>query len=222
MRKHKQVLAIAMVAGLGIAASGTVSAHGGQGGMGPGMMGYGQGGMGPGMMGHGQGGMGPGMMGYGQGSMGPGMMGYGQGGMGPGMMGYGQGGMGPGYGQGGMGPGMMGYGQGGMGPGMMGYGMLQDLDAEQRNELRELMQQHRPAQFERMGKMMDLRMELMAVMHAEAPDAEQIKSLHSQMGELRGEMMAEMVRMRARMFDLLSDEQRERLQQGAGSPGSAQ
>ncbi|HSH47810.1 MAG TPA: Spy/CpxP family protein refolding chaperone, partial [Halomonas sp.] len=215
--------AIALAAGLSIAASGAVSAQ--QGNMGPGMMGYGQGGTGPGMMGYGQGGTGPGMMGYGQGGMGPGMMGYGQGGTGPGMMGYGRGGMGPGmmgYGQGGMGPGMMGYGPGGMGPCMMGYGVIQGLDAEQRNQMRELMQQHRPAQFERMGKMMDLRMELMAAMEADAPDAEQIRSLYGQMGELRGEMMAEMARMRASMFDLLTDEQREQLQQGIGFPGSSQ
>ncbi len=142
-------------------------------------------------------------------------------------------------GQGGMGPGMMGYGQGGMGPGMMmgqgmmgsmlpcpmmaeGMGMMHRLEPEQRSEMRGLIQQHRPAQFERMGKMMDLRMELMAAMHAESPDPEQVKSLHGQMGELRGEMMAEMVRMRSSMLDLLTDEQREQLKQGAASPADPQ
>ncbi|TLF52372.1 periplasmic heavy metal sensor [Halomonas urmiana] len=164
------------------------------------MMGYGhQGGKDSGMMGHGQGGMGPGMMGYGH-----------QGGMGPGMMGYGQGGMGPG---------MMGYGQGGMGPGMMGYGLMQGLEPEQRREMRELMQQHRPAQFERMGQMMDLRMALMEEMHAEAPDPDEVKALHDQMAELQGAMMADRVRLHNQLQDLLTDEQRERLQQGAsGQP----
>ena len=148
------------------------------------------------------------------------MMGYGQGGMGHGMMGYGQGGMGHG---------MMGYGQSGMGPGMMpcplmakGMSMMQQLSPDQRSQMRELMQQQRPAHFERIGKMMDLRMELMEVMHAESPDPEQVKTLHGQMGELRGEMMAEMVRMRSRMLDLLTDEQREQLHQGAASPESTQ
>ncbi|MDR9438715.1 MAG: periplasmic heavy metal sensor, partial [Halomonas sp.] len=135
----------------------------------------------------------------------------------PGMMGYGQGGMGPG---------MMGYGQGGMGPGMMmggmGYGMMQILEPEQRSEMRELMQQHRPDQFERMGQMMDLRMALMEEMHAEAPDPEEVKALHGQMAKLQGEMMSEMVRMRNAMLDLLSDEQREQLRQGASFRKSPQ
>ncbi|ERS91155.1 hypothetical protein [Halomonas sp. PBN3] len=47
MGKHKRILAIALAAGLGLAASGAASA---QGGMGPGMMGYGPGIMGPGMI----------------------------------------------------------------------------------------------------------------------------------------------------------------------------
>ena len=142
--------------------------------------------------------------------MGPGMMGYGQqGGMGPGMMGYGQ--------QGGMGPGMMGYGQqGGMGPGMMGYGPMQglELEPEQRREMRELMQQHRPTQFDRMGQMMDLRMALMEELHAEAPDPDEVQSLQRQMAELQGEMMAERVRLHNRLQDLLTDEQRQQWRQG--------
>tara|TARA_B100000700_G_scaffold130043_1_gene145687 strand:+ start:221 stop:859 length:639 start_codon:yes stop_codon:yes gene_type:complete len=211
MVKHKRILAIALAAGLGIAASGAVSAQGmPQDGMGPGLMGYGQGSMGPGMMGYGQGGMGPGMMGYGQGGMGPGMMGYGQGGMGPGMMGYGHHGMGLGM--------MMG---GGMMPCTLmaeGMSMLSMLDDDQRGEMLNLMQQHRPAQFERMGKMMDLRLELMGAMHADNPDLEEVRALHAQMGELRGEMMAEMVRMRGNILDLLTDEQREQLQRGGASP----
>jgi len=168
MAKQTRILAIALAAGLGIAASGAATA---------------------------QGGMGPGMMGYGQGGMGPGMMGYGQGGMGHGMMGFGQGGMSP--------------------------GMMQHLEPEQRRQMRELMQQHRSTQFERMGQMMDLRQEMMEVMHAERPDPEQVQALHGQMGELRGEMMAEMVRMRGNMLDLLTDEQRQQLRWGAGSPNSS-
>ncbi|WP_445157008.1 Spy/CpxP family protein refolding chaperone [Halomonas sp. E14] len=153
-------------------------------------------------------GMGPGggMMG---GGMGPGMMG---GGMGPGMMG---GGMGPGMMGGGMGPGMMG---GGMMPCPMmddGKGMMQMLEPEQRNEMRELMREHRPAQFERMGQLMNLRDDLMAAMHGERPDPEEVQAIHAQMAELHGEMMAEMVRMRNAMHDLLTDEQREQWQQQA-------
>ena len=158
-------------------------------------------GMGSGMMG---GSMGPGMMG---GGMGPGMMG---GGMGPGMMG-------PGMMGGGMGPGMMGGSMGGMMPCPMmsggGKNMLSMLDQEQRSEYRELMQEHRPAQFERMGQLMNLRDDLMAALHAERPDPEEIQALHGRMAELHGDMMAEMVRMRNAMHDLMSEEQREQLRQ---------
>jgi Spy/CpxP family protein refolding chaperone len=156
-----------------------------------------------------------GMMGSDQEEQGPGMMmGGGQGGMGPGMMGGGQGGMGPG---------MMGGGQGGMmGGGMMpcpmmggaGMGMMQGiLEPEQRDEMRELMQEHRPAQFERMGRMMNLRDDLMAEMQQNRPDPEAVKERHARMAELHGEMMAEKVRMHNAMQDLLTDEQRQQLQQ---------
>ncbi|SFU96286.1 Spy/CpxP family protein refolding chaperone [Halomonas korlensis] len=138
----------------------------------------------------------------------------GQGGMDPGMMG-----------------GMMGDGQGGMGPGMMrgmmggemmpcpmmggaGMGMMQEmLDPEQRDEMRALTQEHRPAQFERMGRLMNLRDDLMTEMRGERPDPEKVQALHGRMAELHGEMMAERVRMQNAMHDLMTDEQRQQLQQ---------
>lgn len=127
----------------------------------------------------------------------------------------------------GQGSGMMGGGQGGMGFGIMsggimpcpmmggaGMGMTQEmLDSEQRSEMRKLMQEHRPAQFERKGRLMNLRDDLMAEMHSERPDPEAVQAKHSRMAELHGEMMAEMVRMRNAMHDLMTDEQRQQLQQ---------
>ena len=122
-------------------------------------------------------------------------------------------------GQGGMGPGMMG---GMMGGGMMpcpmmgeGMGMMSMLDPDQRSQMRELMQEHRPAQFERKGRLMNLRDDLMAEIHGERPDPEAVQELHGRMAELQGEMMAEMVRMRNAMHDLMTDEQREQLRQAA-------
>ena len=100
-------------------------------------------------------------------------------------------------------------------PMMMVMGMMQMLDAEQRSQMRELMQEHRPAQFERKGRLMNLRDDLMAEMHGERPDPEQVQELHGRMAELHGEMMAEMVRMRNAMHDLMTDEQREQLRQAA-------
>ncbi|MDW7746526.1 Spy/CpxP family protein refolding chaperone [Halomonas sp.] len=127
----------------------------------------------------------------------------------------------------GMTKGMMSGGQGGMGPGMMGGGMMPCpmmggagvgmmqgmLDPEQHDEMRALMQEHRPAQFERLGRLMNLRDDLMAEMHGQRPDPEEVKSLHGRLAELHGEMMADKVRMRNAMHDLLTDEQRLQLQQ---------
>ncbi|WP_306169367.1 Spy/CpxP family protein refolding chaperone [Halomonas sp. MMSF_3323] len=203
IRKHTLALGLALI--LGASGSGVALAQSmptNQPDQGSGMMSGsgGQGDMGPGMMsgtmGGGQGGMGPGKM--------DGMMGGGQEGMGPGMMG-----------------GMMG---GGMMPcsmmGGAGMGMMQEmLEPEQRDEMRELMQEHRPTQFERMGRLMNLRDDLMAEMHGERPDAEEVKALHGQMAELHGEMMAEMVRMRNAMHDLMTDEQLQQLQQAKPEGG---
>ncbi|HDZ47393.1 hypothetical protein LCGC14_0056900 [marine sediment metagenome] len=126
--------------------------------------------------------------------------------------------------------GMMGGGQGGMGPGMMGemmgggmmpcpmmggasMGMMSMFDDDQRSEMRELMQEHRPAQFERMGRMMNLRDDLMAELHGDRPAPDEVQTLHGQMAELHGEMMAEMVRMQNAIHDLMSDEQRQQFEQ---------
>ncbi|WP_290793865.1 Spy/CpxP family protein refolding chaperone [Halomonas sp.] len=197
MNIRKHALALGLALAIGASGSGIALAQGmpdTQPGQGGGMMGGGQGGLGSSMMGGGQGGMGSGMMGGGQGGMGPGMMGGGQGGMGPGMMG------------GGMMPCPM------MGEGM---GMMQELDPDQRSQMRELMQEHRPAQFERKGRLMNLRDDLMAEMHGERPDPEAVQAMHGRMAELHGEMMAEMVRMRNAMHDLMTDEQRQQLRQAA-------
>lgn len=113
--------------------------------------------------------------------------------------------------------GMIGGGQSGsmMPCPMMGesMGMMSMLDPEQRSEMRELMQEHRPAQFERKGRLMNLRDDLMAEMHGERPVPDEVQALHGRMAELHGEMMAEMVRMRNAMHDLMTDEQRQQLQQ---------
>ncbi len=137
-----------------------------------------------------------------------GMMG-GESGMG--MMG-GEGGMGMMHREGGMG--MMGHGQG-MGPGKQlmqeMHAMREMLSAEQPDELRELMQEHRPAQFERMEQAKGVREELMTELQQERPDPDTVHEIHGRMAEIHGEMMVERVRMRNAMYDLLTDEQREQL-----------
>lgn len=175
-------------------------------------------------IGHGNSGAEPGqggMMGSDQKRQGSGMMMGGhhgsmmtgdRGGMGPGMMGDGPGGMGPGMMKGMMGGGMMPC------PMMSGAGMgtmHEMLEPKQRDEMRKLMQEHRPAHFERMGRMMNLRDDLMAEMQQSRPDPEEVKERHARMAELRGEMMTEMVRMRNAMHDLMTEEQRQQLQEEA-------
>ena len=91
--------------------------------------------------------------------------------------------------------------------------IVSGLDPEQHDEMRALMQEHRPAQFERMGRLMNLREDLMAEMRGERPDPEEVQALHGRMAELHGEMMAERVRLENTMNDLLTDEQRQQLQQ---------
>ena len=111
-------------------------------------------------------------------------------------------------GEGGMG--MMGHGPG---RGMMQemHAMREMLSAEQPDELRELMQEQRPAQFERMEQAKSLREELMAELQQERPDPDSVHELHGRMAEIHGEMMVERVRMRNAMYDLLTEEQREQL-----------
>ncbi|MGE6779873.1 Spy/CpxP family protein refolding chaperone [Vreelandella titanicae] len=143
-----------------------------------------------------------------QGAQGQGNMMGGQGGMGSGMM------MGS---QEGMYPGMMMGGQSGMMPcpmmGGMGTmsGMAGMLDEQQMSTMREMRQEHRAAQFERMGEMMNLRDDMMQIMQAERPEPEEVKALHAQMANLHGDMMADNVRMHNQMQDLLTDEQREQM-----------
>ncbi|TDN97843.1 MULTISPECIES: periplasmic heavy metal sensor [Halomonas] len=148
-----------------------------------------------------------------QGMMGPGYgqnHGHGYGQMGPGMMGPGYGqsyGQGQGYGP--MGPGMMGpgYGQG---------GFFQLFDAQQRSAARELMQEHQRSQLKRANKMMELREQMFSLMQQARPDPDEVKTLNAQMSELQGEMIAERVRLHNALQDLLTEEQRQRLLQGAG------
>ncbi|MCE8016002.1 hypothetical protein HOP62_07925 [Halomonas sp. MCCC 1A17488] len=143
----------------------------------------------------------PGMM---SGDMGSGMM---SGMMGGGMMG---GGMMSGMMGGGMMSGMMGGGR--MPCPMMGggsKGALPMLDQAQRSELRELIHEHRPAQLQRLGQLMNLRDDMAVALQAERPELETLQALHARMAELQGEMLTERVRLQHRLQDLMTEEQRQ-------------
>ena len=87
-----------------------------------------------------------------------------------------------------------------------------DLTKEQRTELRAMRHAHREAQFERMARMMNLREDLHALMASEQPDPREVQAQHGRMAEIHGEMLAEQVRLRNSMRQLLTHEQRRELQ----------
>ncbi|WGI25312.1 Spy/CpxP family protein refolding chaperone [Halomonas alkaliantarctica] len=195
MVKHKMIFAIGLVASLSVTSSAIFAQ-----GMNQGAQGYGN------MMG-GQGGMGSGFMMGSQGGMYPYMMMGSQEGMYPGMMMGGQNGMMPCPMMGGMGP---------------MSSMVGILNEQQMSSVREMRQEHRAAQLERMGEMMNLRDEMMQIMQTERPEPEEVKALHAQMANLHGEMMADNVRMHNQMQDLLTDEQREQMRERMPRPQGPQ
>lgn len=161
-----------------------------------------------------------GMMGYGRGmpgGYGPGMGmmgGYGPGaGMGLGMMG----GYGPGAGMGMMG----GYGPGaGMGMGMMGgYGMgmgpmhMLDLSKEQRRKMNAISSELRKQHWQDMGKMMEQMDRLTELYDEDRPDPKAIGKAQADIDAIRRKMLESGVAARNRINDLLTDEQRQELQQ---------
>jgi periplasmic protein CpxP/Spy len=84
------------------------------------------------------------------------------------------------------------------------------------------MREHRPAQFERMGRAQNLRDDLMAELEQDRPDPDAVRQIHGRMAEIHGEIMTERVRVRNAIYDLLTDEQREqfdrRTSEGGGAP----
>lgn len=125
-----------------------------------------------------------------------------------------------------MGQGMMGGGMDMMGPGMMGGGMgmmmdpamMFDLTEEQRQEMRSMQRDMRREHMNTMLDVMDLRDEMWEEMLADRPDPERVRELHSQMAEHHGEIMESRVEMRNRMYDLLTDEQREQMREMRQQP----
>jgi Spy/CpxP family protein refolding chaperone len=138
------------------------------------------------------------------------MRGYGNG-MGPGMMG--------GYGNGyGMGPGMMGgYGMMGMGP----IWML-NLSEEQQGKLGAIMDDMHKQQWALMGKMIEGRSWLRDVYAKDKPDPKQVGDAYAKLFEIQRQMIENGVAAHNRMFDILTKEQQEELQnlrRGGGGYG---
>ncbi|MGD8940687.1 MAG: Spy/CpxP family protein refolding chaperone [Gammaproteobacteria bacterium] len=148
------------------------------------------------------GGQGPGMQG-GCGMMGPGMM------MGSGA-GYGM--MGAGHMMGGFG--MMGGGMMGM-PGMMmgGYGML-DLSDKQMDQLNDIQTKLQKDQWQLMGKMLDEQANVRKAWSGDKPDPKKVGAAYAEISKLQRQALEARVEAMNKMYDTLTDEQREQLKSG--------
>jgi len=166
----------------------------------------------------------PGGWGYGHGpgyGMAAGPFGYG---MGPGMTGgMAYAGMMGAHGTMGYGPGLMGFGHG---LGMMGdFGPLAalDLNEEQRRTIREIRRELRRLQWELAGKMLDEHAQLEKVYAEEKPDPKRAGEIYARIAKLQQQSLEAQLSARNRLHDVLTAEQRERLEQwwrGGFGPGA--
>ena len=110
-----------------------------------------------------------------------------------------------------------GGGMGGMMPGMMSPMDMSgiDLTEDQQSQARELRHGHREEQYQRKARMMNLREDMHALMRSDSPDPDAVRELHGRMAEVHGAMLADHVRLRNAMREMLTDEQREALDAGA-------
>lgn len=143
-------------------------------------------------------GYGAGMMG---GGYGPGMMG---GGYGPGK----GGGYGPGMMGGGYGPGMMG---GGNGPGMMEPWWSLDLTDKQRADIDKIMEERFKNHWSQMSRMFEAQRKLDQLYSAEKWDSKAIDKANDELFKVQREVTEEHVRIRNRIMEQLTPEQREQM-----------
>jgi Spy/CpxP family protein refolding chaperone len=135
--------------------------------------------------------------------------------MGPGMM------MGPGMGCGKMG---MHHMMGGLGmmrmPGMMmgGYGMLNlsDKQIEQFNDIQTKLEKDH---WKLMGKMIDQKSKLREVWSADKPDPKKVGDAYEEIFQIRRQAIEARVSAMNKMYDALTDEQREQLKSGPRGMG---
>ena len=112
-------------------------------------------------------------------------------------------------------PGMMGPGMGMMGPGMgmMGILELPDLTDEQRDEIHSIQREARRQNMEITLDIMDIRDDIMMTMSEDRPDPAEIRELQEAMSRKQGQIWEVSVENRNRIYDLLTQEQHESLQE---------
>jgi periplasmic protein CpxP/Spy len=124
-------------------------------------------------------------------------------------------------------------GVGGESAGMMGYMALGqdpataldlegiDLTPEQRAQVRDLRHSHRQRHYERLALAMNLRDDLRMLMQEETPDPNAVQRLHARMAAVHGEMLADGVRLRNTVREMLTPEQRQALSQSGTAASGA-
>jgi Spy/CpxP family protein refolding chaperone len=152
------------------------------------------------------------MSGQGQGNAGCGMMGAGMM-MGPGM-GYGM--MGAGHMMGGFG--MMGGGMMGAGMMMGGYGML-DLSDKQIDQLNDIQTKLQKDHWQLMGKMIDEQANVRKAWSGDKPDPKKVGAAYAKLFELQRQAIEDRVAAMNKMYDTLTDEQRQQLKSGQWGMG---
>lgn len=146
-------------------------------------------------------GRGRGMMGGWDGGYGPGMMGGWSDEYGPGMMNGWGGGWGGGYG---MGPGMM------RGRGLAAIGL--DLSAEQETRIEKIHAEVADARWRLAGQVFAAMGELHELLADEAPDRTAVQAAYRKLSDLRLQQLEAMLDTRTKVDEVLTPEQRERLQ----------
>lgn len=101
----------------------------------------------------------------------------------------------------------------GHGMGMTGPLDLPDLTTEQQNEIRAIQREMRRRHMETMLDIMDIHDEMMIEMAAERPDPEKIREMQTTMSQKQGEMLESKVTYRNRIYDLLTEEQKEQIRE---------
>ncbi len=110
--------------------------------------------------------------------------------------------------------GMRGPGAGMMpGMGMQDIQFLPGLTEEQREEIRSIQREARREHRETMLDMMDYRDDFMDAIAEDRPDPQRVRELHEAMSEKQAEMIESSIETRNRIYDQLTEEQREELRE---------
>lgn len=91
-----------------------------------------------------------------------------------------------------------------------------ELKGERLAQMRQLRREHRELEAEKGVELAGMRDEMAELLAVEQPDPEAVRELHANMAEIEGRLLAERVRLRNDMLELLDDDQRQELRRQLG------